>query len=436
MAFDRSVHRADRSLRRAANSGFGAAMMCSVAAVEFDPLAPEQRESPYAVYAEARERAPVFYAERFGFWVVTRHEDVLTVLKDGETYSSRDALTSSPVELPPEVQAVLDEGWPDMPVLVDTDAPLHTRIRGLVTKAFTPRRVAEMEPTIERFARELIDAIAADGRADIVARFAWPLPLRVIGDMLGAPREDHERLHEWSVHWLRLKQPGATLEEQLTWARSTVELQRYFMELLDARDREPDDDLTTALLAAASELDPPLPRDAVMGVPLDVVVAGHVTVTRAIGNALVLLLTEPGRAEALRKDSSLVPPAVEEILRLESPAQGLFRTTTRPVTLGGVELPAGARLMVHYGSANRDERVFTCPADYDPCREGLNKHVAFGKGVHFCIGAPLARLELGIALPMLLERLPGLRLGDRPLAWEPIFFARGLERLEVVWDPV
>ena len=416
--------------------GSGRAMMSSVAAVEFDPLAPEQRESPYAVYAEARERAPVFYAERFGFWVVTRHEDVLAVLKDGETYSSRDALTSSPVELPPEAQAVLDEGWPEMPVLVDTDAPLHTRIRGLVTKAFTPRRVAEMQPTIERVASELIDAIAADGRADIVSRFAWPLPLTVIGDMLGAPREDHERLHEWSVHWLRLKQPGATLAQQLAWARSTVELQRYFMELLDERDREPRDDLTTALLVAARELEPPLSPDAVMGVPLDLVVAGHVTVTRAIGNALVLLLAEPGRAAALREDPSLVPLAVEEILRLESPAQGLFRTTTRPVTLGGVELPAGARLMVHYGSANRDERVFACPADYDPRREGLSRHVAFGKGVHFCIGAPLARLELGIALPMLLERLPGLRLGDGPLAWEPIFFARGLERLDVVWDPV
>jgi cytochrome P450 len=414
----------------------GGGMISWVAAIEFDPLAPQQRESPYAVYADARDRAPVFYAERFGFWVVTRHEDVITVLKDGETYSSRDALTSSPVELPREVQAVLDEGWPEMPVIIDTDAPLHTRIRGLVTKAFTPRRVAQMAPTIERVASGLIDEIEADGSADIVARFAWPLPLTVVGDMLGVPREDLARLHEWSVHWLRLKQPGATLEQQLGWARSTVELQRYFMALLDERDRDPGDDLTSALLEAARELEPPLARDAVMGVPLDLVVAGHVTVTRAIGNALVLLLGEPGRADELREDPSLVPSAVEEILRLESPAQGLFRVTTRAVSLGGVELPAGARLMVHYGSANRDERVFSCPAEYDPRREGLGKHLAFGKGVHFCIGAPLARLELGIALPLLLGRLPGLRLADGPLAWEPIFFARGLERLDVAWDPV
>jgi cytochrome P450 len=407
-----------------------------VTSIEFDPLALDQRECPYALFDDARERMPVFYAKRFGFWVVTRYDDVLEVLKDGVTYSSRDALTSSPVELPPAVRSVLDEGWPGMPVLVDTDAPLHTRIRGLVTKAFTPRRVAEMVPTIERVAAELLDAVAPRGRADIVGEFAWPLPLTVIGEMLGAPREDHARLHEWSVDWLRLKQPGATLDQQLGWARSTVELQRYFMELLDARERDPRDDLTTALLAAAEELDPPLSREAVMGVPLDLVVAGHVTVTRAIGNALVLLLGEPGRAETLRSDPALVPMAVEEILRLESPAQGLFRVTTREVELGGVELPEGARLMVHYGSANRDPRVFECPADYDPSRPGLNRHVAFGKGVHFCIGAPLARLELGIALPLLLERLPRLRLADGPLAWEPIFFARGLERLDVEWDAV
>ena len=206
------------------------------------------------------------------------------------------------------------------------------------------------------------------------------------------------------------------------------------MELLDDRERNPTDDLTSALLAASRGIDPPLSRAAVMGVPLDLVVAGHVTVTRAIGNALVLILAEPGRADDLRDDPSLVAPAVEEILRLESPAQGLFRTTTREVTIGGVTLPVGARVMVHYGSANRDEHVFACPAAYDPRREGLGRHLAFGKGVHFCIGAPLARLELTIALPLLLERLPGLRLVEAPLAWEPIFFARGLERLDVAWN--
>jgi cytochrome P450 len=404
--------------------------------IDFDPLAPAQRRNPYPVYAEARARAPVFYAERFGFWVVTRYEDVLAVLKDDEAFSSEHALTSASVELPQQVQAVLAEGWPEMPVIIDTDPPLHTRIRGLITRAFTPRRVAAMEPRIRAIADELIDAIAAEGRADLVERFAWPLPLRVIGDMLGLPDEDLERLHRWSNDWLRLKQPGATLEQQLEWARNAVALQHYFMDVLASRERTGGEDLTAALLTASKEIEPPLPLEVVMGVPFDLVIAGHVTVTRAIGNALVLLLSEPERAEALRARPELVPAAVEEILRLESPAQGLFRTTTREVELGGATIPRGARVMVHYGSANRDETQFPDSEAYDPGRGNLARQLAFGKGIHFCIGAPLARLELGIALPLLLERLPGLRLAaGRELEYEPIFFARGLASLWVEWEP-
>lgn len=404
--------------------------------IHFDPLAPDQRRDPYPVYAEARERAPVFLAEKYGFWVVTRYEDVLAVLKDDDTFSSVDALRSSTVELPAEVQAVLAEGWPEMPVIIDTDPPLHTQIRGLITRAFTPRRIAELEPTIRSLADELLRGFERHGRADVVERLAWPLPLRAIGRMLGLPDGDLERLHRWSTDWLMLFQRETSLEQQLEWARNTVALQRYFMDDLARREREPGDDLTSALLAASKDLDPPLPLDVVMGVPFDLVIAGHVTVTRAIGNALLLLLRDPEQLAALRADASLVPNAIEEILRCESPAQGLFRTTTREVELGGATLPAGAKVMVHYGSANRDEAVFADAGRFDLRRPEARKHVAFGKGIHVCIGAPLARLELQVALPMLLERLPNLRLaaGVEP-EWEPVFFARGLQRLEVEWDP-
>jgi cytochrome P450 len=207
------------------------------------------------------------------------------------------------------------------------------------------------------------------------------------------------------------------------------------MARLDEREGGAGDDLTAALLRASEELDPPLPREAVLGVPLDLVVAGHVTVTRALGSGLLLLLSEPARAERLLADPRHVDAAVEEILRLESPAQGLFRTTTTEVELGGARLPAGARVMVHYGSANRDESVFARADAYDPGRPGLHRQLAFGKGIHFCVGAPLARIELRIALPLLVERLPGLRLAaPDELEWEPIFFARGLSRLPVAWD--
>jgi cytochrome P450 len=408
--------------------------MTEACPIHFDPLAPEQRRDPYPVYAQARRDAPVFYADEFGFWLVTRYDDVLAVLKDNATFSSVGALTSSAHELPPEVEAVLADGWPDMPIIIDTDPPLHTRIRGLINRAFTPRRVTEMEPRIRAVAHELIDAFAADGRADVVDRFAWPLPLNVIGDMLGLPRDDLEQLHRWSHDFLALHQPGP-LERQLEWARSTVELQRYFMQALEERVAEPRDDLTSALLAAASEVDPPLDLEVVMGVPLDLIIAGHVTVTRAIGNALLLLARAPDQLDALLQDEALVPNAVEEILRYESPAQGLFRKTTREVELGGATIPAGARLMVHYGSANRDDGEFERPDAFDVRRTDAARHVAFGKGIHFCVGAPLARLELRVALPLLLERLPGLRLDPaHEPDWEQIFFARGLAQLHLEWD--
>lgn len=402
----------------------------------FDPMDDEQRRDPYPVYARARREQPVFYAEQLGFWVVTRYDDVLAVLKDDETFSSVDALRSSSAELPPAVRAILAEGYPEMPVIVDTDPPLHTRIRGLVTRAFTPKRVAEMEPRITSIANDLIDGLAADGRADIVERFAWPLPLNVVGEMLGVPREDLPQLHRWSNDWLSLFQAAESVERQCAAARSAVALQQYFMGAIEERQHDPGDDLISALLDARAQADPPLDPVEVLGVPFDLIVAGHVTVTRAIGSALVLLLRHPDQLAVLRAGPELVPNAIEEILRVESPAQGLFRRTTRAAEIGGVTLPAGARVMVHYGSANRDERLFADPDAFDIHRADVGKHVAFGKGIHFCIGAPLARLELRIALPLLLERLPNLRLQPgTEIEYEPIFFARGLSRLHVQWDP-
>jgi cytochrome P450 len=404
-----------------------------VAAVDFDPLSPEQREDPFPVYALARREQPVFYASAFDLWVVTRYEDVLEVLKDHRTYSSAGALKSSPDPFPAEVREVLAEGWPDMPYIIEIDPPLHDRIRGLVTKAFTPRRIAELEPRVAEIASELIDGMRAEGRADIVDRFAWPLPLRVLGELLGVPEDDLPRLHEWGTDWLLLQQPGP-LEHRVEHARGLVEMQRYFVRALEERDGRPGDDLMGALLERRADSDPPLTIPEVAGLPLDLMVAGHVTVTRAIGSALALLFRHPELRRHLL-DAEVAAEAIEEILRLESPAQGLFRRTTREADLGGVTLAEGARVMVHFGSANRDECVFGAADSLDPGREELSEHLAFGKGIHFCIGAPLARLELRTALPLLLERLPGLRPAAEPHERETVFFARGFQRLVVEWDP-
>ena len=175
-------------------------------AIAFNPMTPEQRENPFDVLELARREQPVFFAEAVGLWVVTRHEDVLAVLKDHRNFSSVGALNSSPAPYPPEVLEVLDQGHPDMPYIIEVDPPLHERIRGLVTKAFTPRRIAELEPRIVEIAQELLDGFAADGHADIVERFAWPLPLRVLGELFGVPREDLEQLHHWGTDWLLMQQ--------------------------------------------------------------------------------------------------------------------------------------------------------------------------------------------------------------------------------------
>jgi cytochrome P450 len=309
---------------------------------------------------------------------------------------------------------------------------LHDRIRGLVTKAFTPRRIAELAPRIEEICIELLDELAPAGGADIIHRFAWPLPLRVLGELFGVPRDDLERLHHWAQDWM-LVQQELPLERRLEHARGSVALQRYFVAKIEERIDRPSDDLMGALVAAREEIDPPLSVVEIAGLPLDLMVAGHVTVTRAIGNTLNRMFSYPRLRDHLL-DADVAPKAIEEILRLESPAQGLFRITTREVEVGGTTLPEGARVMVHFASANRDDCVFARAAEYDPHRDDVSKHVAFGKGIHFCIGAPLARLELEISLPMLLRRLPGLRPGPVGGEREELFFARGFRTLPVRWD--
>jgi cytochrome P450 len=410
--------------------------MTESAPVAFDPLSPEQLADPYPTYARAREQAPVFYSEDHRVWVITRYDDVVAVLKDHQTFSSANAVSSTVGERPEAVKEVLAEGYPLSPTLTDSDEPVHGRLRGLVNRAFTHQRVAALEPFLLQTANDLIDRFAATGEADLIERFGWPLPLAAIAEILGVPQEDLPDLHTWSYDWLCLQQAAdEPVEDQVRYAKSVVAMQHYFMDALNERVKNPRDDLMSALLSAHQEDEEPLSIVEAMRVPMNLVIAGHVTVTRAIGNAIVLLLDHPDQLELMLGDPDNVPGAVEEILRLESPAQGLFRTATRDTTVGGVDIPEGARLMVHYGSANRDEAAFEDAPEMNVCRAHLARHVAFGKGIHVCVGAPLARLELRLALPLLFQRLPNLRLrGERPTQRDTIFFARGFKHVHVEWD--
>ena len=365
-------------------------------------------------------------------WVVTRHDDVLAVLKDHRTFSSVGALKSSSAPHPAEVAEVLEEGYPDMPYIIEVDPPVHDRIRGLVARAFTPRRINALEPRIHEIAAELIEGFADRGKADIVDVFAWPLPLRVLGELFGFPRDDLEQVHHWGIDWLLLQQSRPP-ELQRESARGLVSLQRYCVAAVEDRMVHPTDDLLGAMVEVNASAADPLTAAEMAGVPLDLMVAGHVTVTRAIGSTLARMFDEPALRVHLL-DPRLAPQAIEEILRLESPAQGLFRVARREVELGGAVLPKGARVMAHFASANRDNCVFAEPDSYFPERGDIGKHLAFGKGIHFCMGAPLGRLELRVALPLLLRRLPGLRRGEGLAERESVFFARGFVSLPVEWD--
>lgn len=408
--------------------------MATKCPIHFDPLSLEQLANPYPLYETLREESPVHYEPALDLWVVTRHEDVTRVALNTADFSSVGSIQSKSTPPPPEVQQVLDEGIGEMLWMTSSDDPDHKRVRGMVNKVFTPRRVQELEPQIAHFVNTLIDEFIEEGTTDIIESFAWPLPLWGLAEILGIPRTDIAQLHEWSYHMLRLLQATDPLDDLIRYAEHFVALQHYVLDALEERIERPRHDLMSALLEARHDADPPLSVPQTAWVPINLIVAGHVTVTRAIGNGLALLFHHPELRERLEKASeSEMANAVEEILRYESPAQGLFRTALRDVDVGSVTIPEGSKVMIHFGSANRDPEVFEHPEIFDPTRPDARHHVAFGKGIHFCVGAPLARTELRLSFRGLLDRLPNLRSGG-PGTRDTIFFARGWSHLPVAWD--
>ena len=401
---------------------------------DYNPMLHEHLENPYPVYAKARRECPVFQSSAVPVWGVTRYDDIWTALKDPGRFSS--SMASAPGGMQsPEVAKVMKDGYPEIPTLVTNDPPSHTRFRGLVNKAFTPRRVAEREPHVREIANELIDKFYDEGGCDLIWQFAYPLPMRLIAETLGVPREDMDKFKRWSddsVARLSMIPP----ERQIECARSIVEFQKYFVAMAEERRREPQDDMLTDLVNARLEGVSPLTMPELLSVLQQLLVAGNETTTNLIGNMMMLVLQNPDQLQALRGDLSLAGNAVEEALRMEAPVQGLFRTTTVDAELGGVTIPQGSHLQLLYASGNRDESEYPDPDRFDVRRPNARTHLSFGGGIHFCIGAPLARLEARIALETLLRRLPNLRLkAGQSFERVPHFFLRGFEHLYLEWDP-
>jgi cytochrome P450 len=399
----------------------------------FDPFLPEQREDPYPIYARARREEPVFYSPRLNLWVVTRYADIVAVTRDTDRFSSFNSLyiRAEPI---PEVRAVLREGYEEFTSLVQSDPPDHTRVRAVFGKAFTPQRVAALEGRISELTRELIDAFVRDGRAELVSQLALPLPGYVICDLLGVPRSDMRQLRVWHEDKGVLMAGHAPPEAQAASARGYLSMQRYFKAQIEARRDEPREDLLTLLVPEEIGGSAPLSMQEAVCNAMDLLAAGHETTTALIASGIDLLLGRPEVAEALRDDSALIPGAIDEMLRFESPVRGFFRAVTAEAEVAGVRIPKGARVYLLYASANRDEAEFADADRFDIRRKDAGKHLAFGKGIHFCVGSLLARTEGRIAFEQLLERLPGLRRGEGPARRSDFILMRTFESLPIAWD--
>jgi cytochrome P450 len=386
-------------------------------ATAYSPFATEVMVDPYPYYEWLRREQPVAWVEEFV--AVSRYRDVETVLRDPGTFSSRLGNTR---EVMPAVANT---------TMITSDPPEHTALRGLVNRAFTPRLVAAMEEHIRAITARLLDQVAQTGHIDVVGDLAHPLPVTVIAEIMGVDLDRRDDFKRWSDDAVAALGGGAYGQSERM-GESLAEFDTYFRELIETRRRHPRDDFVSQLLVKAESV-----PDAGQLVTLLflLLVAGHETTTNLIGNGALALLQHPEALAAVQADRGLIPSYVEEALRWDTPVQGLYRTTTRDVVLADVSIPSGTKVLVLYGSANRDAEVFP-GADRFDVRRNPNPHLAFASGVHFCLGAQLARLEGRITATMMLERFDRLRFDPEAgveRALNPT--VRGLRRLPLVFDP-
>lgn len=397
----------------------------------YHPLRGEQLENPYPFYERARSEEPIFYSDELQAWIVTRYDDIFSILNQPDVFSSRDALRPV-VRFTPAVFAELSQGYPFVPNVVDSDGAAHTRFRNAVARAFVPRRIKSLEPFIQEVITSLVDSFAEDHRADLISQFCYPLPLEVALHLIGVPKEDMAATKKLSDCTSMLVNSPLPEEKQVEYARAFVQEQRYFLQLINERRKSPRQDLISDLLDTPPG-EQPFNEAQLVNILVSLVVAGHETTTQLLGNGLFLLLSQPERWSALCAHPEGIPQTIEEIVRYDSPVPAFFRTTTREATVGGITFPADTLLMVVYGSANRDESQFPHADQFDMQRTP-NHHLAFGYGIHFCVGAFLARKQGQMALETLCRRLPTLRLASgQTFTHAPILRQRGFTRLEVVW---
>ncbi|GAB2692642.1 cytochrome P450 [Kitasatospora kifunensis] len=396
----------------------------------FDPWSAEFIAHPYDAYAQLREQAPVSYYEPTRQWLISRYQEVSSLLRDrrlGRTYTHRfshEEFGRTPPDPAHEPFHTLNDNG-----LLDLEAPDHTRIRRLVSKAFTPRMVAELRPTVQRLADELVSALLKDGGGDLISAVAEPLPVAVIAEMLGVPAADRGLLRPWSAAITGMYELNPTPQAARRAVDASIEFSDYLRALIRERRAAPGADLISALIAAQEDGDR-LSEQEMISTCVLLLNAGHEATVNTTGNGWWALFRNPDQLALLRSDVDRhLPTTIEELMRYDTPLQLFERWVLEDIEVAGVRIPRGAEVALLLGSANRDPERFTDPERLDVTRTD-NPHLSFGAGIHFCLGAPLARLELTESYGALLRRVPGLSLVREP-GWQPGYVIRGLNELLV-----
>jgi cytochrome P450 len=399
-------------------------------AEDFDPLAPDAAARLNDWFSRGRSETPIFFSEQLGAWVVSRHQDAHEVLTNGEVYSATVS-TSPLMPFSTEAMAVLVEGgWKHRSVF-STDAPDHTRFRSLVSRVFTPKRVAKFESFIREQAELAADRLEATGRADVIATVCYPVPGLTILELLGFGGDYLEQIKDGALARILLSTGRLDVDEQVRAAHGLVDSWNFASGLVRSRLDEPRDDLISDLLAVRGGDDSVLTLDEATSMLLTFFSAGHETSTHMLANALLHLLSDRQQWEPLCRQPDLAANAIEETLRYDPPIYSWRRKTRVDTTLAGVNIPAGQIVLVWLGSANRDENLFDGAEDFDLKRADARQHFAFSKGAHYCIGAPLARLEGVVTLEVLSRRFPDLRLVEGAREYIPSGVFHGMTELWV-----
>ena len=387
------------------------------------------KANPFPFYAQLRAEAPVFPVKlptKQRAWLITRYDDVLNTLKDERFAKDRhNAMTPEQLKKFPWVPPMFKPLERNM---LDLDSPDHTRLRALVHKAFTPRLIEQMRDQVQALTNELLNRVEPNGGMDLIADYALPLPLTMIGRILGVPAEDNHKFHRWTKTLIS----AGTNRNLFVLIPSVMRFMGYLKRLIKQRRAYPKDDLITALVQAKDGSDQ-LSEDEILAMILILLIAGHETTVNLIGSGLLALLEHPDQLAKLRSEPALIKTAIEELVRFACPVEmATERYAREDITIAGTTIPRGELVMAVIGSANRDPNYFDNPDALDITRTN-NKHLAFGHGSHFCLGASLARLEGQIAISTLVQRLPNLRLNIAPeqIRWRGTFVLRGLEALPV-----